>query len=116
MKQVLDKADKPEKNLKRGVYEHFILMDVVATNDGLYSVGAHQADYYDLVDSTCLLPADNCGCSHRWSACAHAQSIVTPMQDHRSMKVFSAKSYISPIRKSFSRESFPLYSTFEASN
>ena len=42
--QVLDKADKPEKKSKRGVYEHFIPMDVVATNDGLYSVGAHQAD------------------------------------------------------------------------
>ena len=40
VKQVLDKTDKPEKNSKRGVYEHFILVDVVATNDGLYSVGA----------------------------------------------------------------------------
>ena len=83
MKQVLDKADKPEKNLKRGVYEHFILMDVVATNDGLYSVGAHQADYYDLVYTSSYLlasklPADDCGCGHGWSACAHAQSIVIP--------------------------------------
>ena len=44
VKQILDKAesDKPEKNSKRGVYEHLTPVDVVATNDGLYSVGAHQ--------------------------------------------------------------------------
>ena len=54
-----------------------------------------------------LLPADDCGCGHRWSACAHAQSIVTPMQDHRSMKGFSAKSYISLIRESFLPRKFP---------
>ena len=57
MKQVLDKADKHEKNSKRGVYEHFIPMDVVATNDGLYSVGAHQADNYDLVYTNSYLLA-----------------------------------------------------------
>ena len=28
-------------------------VDMLAMNDGLYSVGAHQADYYDLV-STCF--------------------------------------------------------------
>ena len=38
------------------MYEHCTPVDVVATNDGLYSVGAHQANYYDLVyNSTCLL-------------------------------------------------------------
>ena len=63
VKQVLDKADKPEKNSKRGAYEHFTPVDVVATNDGFYSVGAHQADYYNLVIIASLalaskLPAD----------------------------------------------------------
>ena len=109
VKQVLDKADKPEKNSKCGAYEHFIPMDIVATNDGLYSVGAHQADNYDLVHNSSYwlaskLPADDCGCGHRWSACAHAQSIVTPM---KSTKVFSVKSYISPIRESFLPRKFP---------
>ena len=33
VKQVLDKTDKPKKNSKRGAYEHFIPVDVVATND-----------------------------------------------------------------------------------
>ena len=56
VKQVLDKADKPEKNSKRGAYEHFTPVDVIiATNDGLYSVGAHQADYYNLVIIVLLL-------------------------------------------------------------
>ena len=36
-------ADKPEKKSKRGAYEHLTPVD--ATYDGLYSVGAHQADY-----------------------------------------------------------------------
>ena len=36
-------ADRPEKNSKHGAYEHLTLVD--ATYDGLYSVGAHQADY-----------------------------------------------------------------------
>ena len=33
VKQVLDKTDKPKKNSKRGAYEHFIPVDMVATND-----------------------------------------------------------------------------------
>ena len=33
VKQVLDKTDKPKKNSKRGVYERFIPVDLVATND-----------------------------------------------------------------------------------
>ena len=49
VKQVLDKADKPEKISRYGAYEHFTPVDVVAMNGDVYSVGAHQADYYDLV-------------------------------------------------------------------
>jgi hypothetical protein len=33
--------------------------------------------------------------------------LVTPMQEHRSTKVFSTKSYFSPIRESFLPQKFP---------
>ena len=76
-------------------------VDVVAMNYGLYSVSAHQADYYDLVyNSTCLLRSFQL-ITVGVAIGGHAQSIVTPKQNHRSMKAFSVKSYISPIRESF---------------
>ena len=93
-------------------------LDVVATNDGLYSVGAHQADNYDLVYNgsyllASKLPADDCGCGHRWSAYVHAQSIVTPMQNRRSTKVFSL--YFTDSRK-FSPSKISRYTVFNTVN
>ena len=80
---------------------------MVATNDGLYSVGAHQADYYDLVyNSTCLLRSFQL-ITVGVAIGGHAQFIVTPMQKHRSTKVFSVKSYISPTCESFLPRKFP---------
>jgi hypothetical protein len=35
----------------------------------------------------CSLPADDCGCGHRWPACAHAQSMVTPGHTHAGAQI-----------------------------
>jgi hypothetical protein len=93
-----------------------LAVDVVATNDGLYSVGAHQADYYDLVMLMLVLylhasmdPADDCGCGYRWPACAHAQSMVTPMDPRK----FSPRNLLfHRFAKIFSLENFPLYGNY----
>jgi hypothetical protein len=32
-------------------------------------------------------PADYCGCGHKWHACAHAQSMVTPGHIHARAQI-----------------------------
>jgi hypothetical protein len=53
-----------------------------------------------------LLPADDCGCGHSLCTCS---VYGHTMQEHRSTKVFSVKSYFHRFVKVFSLENFPLY-------
>ena len=64
---------------------------MVATNDGLYSVGVHQIIVGVAIGG---LPA-------------RMLSLWSHLSYERSTKVFSAKSYFSPIRESFLPRKFP---------
>ncbi len=93
-------------------------VDVVATNDGLYSVGAYQADYFDLVMLNLLYLHASIDLGQLMivgmvigglpvrmlSPWSH---LVTPMQEHRSTTVFSAKSSFSSVCESFLPRKFP---------
>ena len=71
VKQVLDKADKPEGNSKHGEYEHF-------TPEEKAQIGKQAAEY---------------------GVTASLRYLVTPIHECRCIKVFSTKSYFSPIRQ-----------------
>ena len=102
-------------------------IDIVATNDGLYSVhvGAHQADYYNTY-RTSLVPRPSKGLGTKWrfqtvvggsmggggGVCRRACSVYGHTLAAKDLRKFSPRNLIfHPFANVFSLESFPLYGT-----